>query len=661
MVRSREESLEQKDQMAKMMEMMSALVEGKGPMNPDIVEPQSRVNLDQDPPYPPGFTPPHAHATQRGPADPLFPDLDDPAEIARLKLDDHDAKEKYRSLEERLKAIEGTEVFSVLNAKELSLVPDLVLPPKFKVPDSEKYDGTRCPKAHLIMFCQKMTGYVNEDKLIIHCFQDSLVGSALRWYNQLNRERIRSWKDLASTFCEQYKHVSDMVHDRMTLQMMKKKLTETFKQYAQRWRDISAQVEPSLTKTEITVLFINTLKAPFYNKLVGSATKDFVNIVISGELIENAIKSGRMKGSDSSRRAALIKKRKPETHMVGAGSRYTPNPYSNQPRPRYHLSPNIYFPLQNSYYQAPPPSYPVYATNNHRPIATFPQNTGHSTENCLAFKKRVQGLIDAGILRFDSASNATGNPIPDHAEGNVNVVTEEGKWQTRSCVFEIRTPLQKIWEVLVEKGLLCHTDKMLGERGQVFCNFHGLEGHNIQSYEEFRKLLQDMMDNKEIRIFNKREKADEGEVCTSDNQSLGLLYSANRPFVIYYDARKESVKPKIIIEVPSPLPYKDDKAVPRKYDINIVTPEGEKSEATIGDIGEVGHFTHSGRCYSKEIEPIKKNSDWKQKGKAVIINVIDKGNDAIKDVSMIRPCPPRFVLKNWTAVDLLVVFKSSPE
>ena len=45
----------------------------------------------------------------------------------------------------------------------------------------------------------------------------------------------------------------------------------------------------------------------------------------------------------------------------------------------------------------------------------------------------------------------------------------------------------------------------------------------------------------------------------------------------------------------------------------------------------------------------------------VSINVIDKGDDATKDVSMIRPCPPRFVLNNWTAVDLLVVSKSSPE
>ncbi|KAK5777124.1 hypothetical protein PVK06_045090 [Gossypium arboreum] len=210
--------------MTKIMEMMSALVKGKGPMqSTDIEKSRSRVNHSQDPLYPPGFTPPHSHATQRGytqgeptdleqravppahirqgmfvsnpgasPTDPLVPDLDDPAEIAKLKTGDHEVQEKYRSLEERLKAIEGTEAFSALSAKELSLVPDLVLPPKFKVPDFEKYDGTRCPKEHLVMFCRKMTGYVNEDKLLIHCFQDSLVGSALRWYNQLSREKIRS-------------------------------------------------------------------------------------------------------------------------------------------------------------------------------------------------------------------------------------------------------------------------------------------------------------------------------------------------------------------------------------------------------------------------------------------------------------------------------------
>ena len=69
------------------------------------------------------------------------------------------------------------------------------------------------------------------------------------------------------------------------------------------------------------------------------------------------------------------------------------------------------------------------------------------------------------------------------------------------------------------------------------------------------------MDNKEIKVLNKREETNEREVCASDNQSSGLPYSTDRPSVIYYDATKELVKPKMIIEVPYPFPYKDDKAV----------------------------------------------------------------------------------------------------
>ncbi|KAA3483834.1 gag/pol polyprotein [Gossypium australe] len=579
-----------------------------------------------------------------------------------------------------------------MSAKKLSLVPGLVLPPKFKAPDFEKYDGTRCPKAHLTMFCQKMAGHKDEDKLLIHCFQESLIGSALRWYNQLGRERIQSWDDLATAFCEQYKHVSDIAPDRLTLQMMEKKPSETFRQYAQRWRDVSVQVEPPLTKTEITVLFINTLKASFYDKMVGNATKDFADVVISGELIENGIKNGRMEGSESSKRPAPVKKKEPEAHMVGTGNHYAFNSYPIQPRPQFRPPPNFYYPPQNPYYQAPP-SYPVYNTNNQRPFTMFPSNNAHapsqprhekrpmrpnpekprltpipvsygelcpkllekqlisphymaplkppypkwydpntscmyhggnqwhSTENCIAFKKRVQDLIDAGILRFDSTGNVAGNPLPNHTEGNVSAVIKEDTRRGKSYVSEIKTPLRKVWKVMREHGLFSHSRKSFEEEsveGPSFCIFHGIEGHGIQSCEEFRKLLQDMMNNREVEILDKIDGAEENDICTSEGQSSGPPYSADRPLVIYYEAKKEEVKPKMIIQVPSPFSYKDDRAVPWKYDVNIVAPE--KPKVVAGDIGRVGHFARSGRCYSPErAEPKKEATDLNKKGKAPML------------------------------------------
>ena len=58
---------------------------------------------------------------------------------------------------------------------ELYLVPDIVIPLKFKVPEFDKYKGTTCPKNHLKVYCRKMGAYAKDEKLLMHFFQDSLT------------------------------------------------------------------------------------------------------------------------------------------------------------------------------------------------------------------------------------------------------------------------------------------------------------------------------------------------------------------------------------------------------------------------------------------------------------------------------------------------------
>ncbi|KAK5771537.1 hypothetical protein PVK06_047754 [Gossypium arboreum] len=60
--------------------------------------------------------------------------------------------DRYRWLEEKFRAIENVDFYYRIDAKDPSLVPDLVLPPKFKSPEFEKYSGTSCPEAHITMF-----------------------------------------------------------------------------------------------------------------------------------------------------------------------------------------------------------------------------------------------------------------------------------------------------------------------------------------------------------------------------------------------------------------------------------------------------------------------------------------------------------------------------
>ena len=78
--------------------------------------------------------------------------------------------EKFDLIEERLKAIEGIGDYLFADMAELCLVPDVVIPPKFKVSDFDKYKGTTCPKNHLKMYYWKMGTYAKDEKLLMHFF-----------------------------------------------------------------------------------------------------------------------------------------------------------------------------------------------------------------------------------------------------------------------------------------------------------------------------------------------------------------------------------------------------------------------------------------------------------------------------------------------------------
>ena len=121
-----------------------------------------------------------------------------------------------------------------VDPRELSLVPNVVIPPKFKVPKFEKYDGTKCPENHLATYYNKMTRHARNEDLLIHVFYDSLTGGAAQWYTKLKKDQIRTWRDLAWAFLELYKYTLETVPDRLTLQSMKKGPDEDYREYAVR-------------------------------------------------------------------------------------------------------------------------------------------------------------------------------------------------------------------------------------------------------------------------------------------------------------------------------------------------------------------------------------------------------------------------------------------
>ena len=109
------------------------------------------------------------------------------------------AEDRYKQLEDRLSAMEIQNVLG-LDFGDLGLSSGVVIPHKFKAPAFAKYDGASCPKLHLRSYVRRIQPYTADKNLWIHFFQDSLSGTQLEWFYQLDGASICNWEDLATAF-----------------------------------------------------------------------------------------------------------------------------------------------------------------------------------------------------------------------------------------------------------------------------------------------------------------------------------------------------------------------------------------------------------------------------------------------------------------------------
>ncbi|KAL4363842.1 hypothetical protein GQ457_04G023800 [Hibiscus cannabinus] len=79
---------------------------------------------------------------------------------------------------------------------------------------------------------------------------------------------------------------------------MAQKSNENFRQYAKRWRDPAAQIQPPIPKHELKMMFMNTLRGTLLDRMLNHSTRSFGDMVMTEEMFEVAIKSGRIEEGD---------------------------------------------------------------------------------------------------------------------------------------------------------------------------------------------------------------------------------------------------------------------------------------------------------------------------------------------------------------------------
>ncbi|XP_040937950.1 uncharacterized protein [Gossypium hirsutum] len=396
------------------------------------------------------------------------------------------------------------------------------------------------------------------------------------------------------------------------------------------------QVQPPLLEKETTMLFINTLKAPFITDMIGSTTKSFADIVMAGEMIENAIRGGRIEGEVVKRSAPRRKDNEvnntsgfnskvvivsqPKVATIGqqdsqkqeSNTRYERMQFTPIPVTYRELYQNLYDGHAIAPFHLKPlqPPYPKWYDANAR-CEYNAGISGHSIENCTGFKKAVERLIKNGVLKFESTQN-TENPLPNHDNQRVNAIGEAAEKREKENVDEIRMPMRVIWEEMMKRGML--TSKNTKERTWDYGEFH-------EDCEEFKTLVQGFIDNKELQVYE--GSSSEKQVCVLENEQQ----KTGRPrIIISLPGNNEMgtpAAPKVIIHTPTPFPYKDSKKVPWSYDCSVTVPGEESIASASKDVQDEGSHTWSGKRYDigdVRLEPTKPKNVEIEKKSEVSVN-----------------------------------------
>ncbi|GAU51822.1 hypothetical protein TSUD_416070 [Trifolium subterraneum] len=531
-------------------------------------------------------------------------------------------QDQFDKMQLEIKALRGKDLFGK-NAHDLCLVPNVRIPPKFKVPEFEKYKGNSCPQSHLVMYARKMSTQTDNYQLLVHYFQDSLTGAALKWYMGLDGAKIQTFNDLGEAFVRQYKYNLDMAPDRDQLRGMSQKDKESFKEYAQRWREIAAQICPPLEEKEITKIFLNTLDSFYYERMIASAPSDFTEMVNMGMRLEEGVRQGRLVREsvpvNSTKRfgSNFARRKESEVSMVAHGQHQRPymgyqhvaavSPVPQNP------------PYQPQMTQRPPSQYPplYQQTYPQQPYPQQPQIRPQTPQQPYNYPNRTQ-------------RNPSFDPIPMKYADLLPALLAKNFVQTRppppapavlptwyrsdlTCAFHQGAPghdvercyaFKKAVQELIRNKVLSFKDENPNVRNNPLPN-HGSSVHFIQSCQETSTILS-IKDIKtslvpihskmcEAKLFchdhatceeclknpqgcsrvqeDIQRLMDKGElVVTKKSEDVCVIvpeFNVSDRLEMIYNSGEPTVTP-LVICLPGPMPYTSLRAVPYRYDATML-------------------------------------------------------------------------------------------
>ncbi|XP_075078566.1 uncharacterized protein LOC142164571 [Nicotiana tabacum] len=389
-------------------------------------------------------------------------------EKAKKTPEQEEITRKMRSTEQSLKNIQGLSGQKGVSYADLCMFPHVHLPLGFKTPKFEKYDGHGDPIAHLKRYCNQLRGAGGKEELLMAYFGETLVGIASEWYMDQDISRWHIWDDLARDFVSQFQYNIDIAPDRNSLSNLKKKSSESFREYAVKWPEQAARVKPPMDETEMSA--ISTTSQAIQGGSGGVANRNKKEEVAMATLSVRKPRSARLHFSEKPPQhdyphqdAAYAMDLQPYAVMnaqpysrpqqqfhqnraqfprnqLPHHAQYNPRPPQNnfpynararEPLRKTNFTPigesySILFPklVQMGLLQPVPPNRQNPESPSYQPGARCAYHSGvegHDTESCWTLKKGFENLIEQKriVLKDEDIPNVTNNSLPAHNNGPV--------------------------------------------------------------------------------------------------------------------------------------------------------------------------------------------------------------------------------------------------
>ncbi|KAI5434272.1 hypothetical protein KIW84_021221 [Lathyrus oleraceus] len=271
---------------------------------------------------------------------------------------------------------------------------------------------------------------------------------------------------------------------------MSQKDKETFKEHAQRQRELVAQITPSLEEKEMTNIFLKTLSSFYYECMIASAPSDFTEMINMGMRLEEGVREGWLSRDEAQKARDMVATLNFERKKV-----------SFDPIPMSYVELYLSLVLKNLIQSRNPPQIPEPLPSWYKPELrwAFHQGApGHDIENCYPLKYEVQNLMKSGMVSFEErAPNVKANPMPAHGNSSVNTVDAcLGEFK----VFDIR--FIRRYLVQMHKDICMVSDCEHDHDGCVLCSA------NPRGYDMVKRDFQHL-DEGMIQIVQSRHVGDD--------------------------------------------------------------------------------------------------------------------------------------------------------